>query len=63
MSTSPGILVANNLPGRLLKVEVLGRDENGKFIDEGITIELAHGEFQEIAMPVNGTLQVMVKDD
>lgn len=64
MSQNPGgIFIANNVQGRLVKIEVLGRDEDGKFIDEGITVELSTGEFQEIALPVNGTLQVIIKDD
>lgn len=57
-----GILIANNIQGRLIKVEVMGRDSDGQ-ISEGIEVELAHGEFQEIAVPTNGMLQIVVKDN
>lgn len=62
MSQGPGgIFIANNVKGRLVKIEVMGR-EGGKFenIEEQ---ELTTGEFHEIELPVNGMLQIIVKDD
>lgn len=56
-----GILIANDIPGRLIKIEIMGRD-GGKFsnIEEQ---ELTTGEFHRIVLPENGMVQIIVKDD
>ncbi len=63
MSQDPGgVFIANNVQGRLIKIEIKGRDAEGKFTADA-EYELTTGEFQEITLPVNGSLQIFVKDD
>lgn len=62
MAHSPGngIIISNNIPGHLIKIEVKGRDENGQFTEIS-EVELTHGEFQEFNLPEGGSLQIFTK--